>query len=90
MNPFHYDKLTIAVFDKMCAAHDLTFSQSDNFREWQKGSNELKCITKAMSELGYENTIPIWNKHVKKKLAASYHDMYFWKVPTGNNLEKLA
>ena len=71
--------LTPELFSAMCAAHDLTYSYSDDGNVWRQGDQEFQLIKKARQELGDSVAVPIWNAAVDKKLNAPYNTQYHWK-----------
>lgn len=74
---------TPELFAAMCAAHDLTYDYSDDFRAYQKGARESSLIQQAATLLGNDVAFPIWNAEVDKKLLEGSREMFYWRKPNG-------
>ena len=66
-------------FEKLVAAHDLTYSYSDDHRYWVKGEESMKKIHELMKTLPKEECVKIWNKYVDKKIMPGSREMFYWK-----------
>ena len=66
-------------FDDLCKDHDLTYSYSDDYRDYVRGRHSHKMIMELSEEIPHNEAVKIWNKYVMEKLNVEYVEEYLWK-----------
>lgn len=73
------EKSKLDEFEDLVAKHDLTYSYSDDHRDWTKGEQSMKKIRELMKSLPKEEYVKIWNKYVDKKVLPGSREMFYWQ-----------
>lgn len=73
------EKSKLDEFEELVAKHDLTYSYSDDHRDWTKGEQSMKKIRELMKSLPKEEYVKIWNKYVDKKVLPGSREMFYWQ-----------
>jgi hypothetical protein len=68
-------------FRRLCKAHDLTYSYSDDSRAYNRGHDERRAIEEAAKLLPRSVAVEIWNEVVREKILPGPNgaDMYLWQ-----------
>ena len=66
-------------FDDLCKDHDLTYSYSDDYRNYVRGRHSHKMIMELSEQIPHNEAVKIWNKYVMEKLNVEYVEEYLWK-----------
>ena len=66
-------------FDDLCKDHDLTYSYSDDYRDYVRGRHSHKLIMELSEQIPHNEAVKIWNKYVMEKLNVEYVEEYLWK-----------
>lgn len=66
-------------FEKLVAAHDFTYKQSDDARYYQSGRQQYKEIVQLAKELPSDDAARIWNAGVDKKVVHGSRENFYWK-----------
>lgn len=72
---------TLEDFERACAAHDLTYSYSDDGRWWRAGLESERQIQEAAKKFPREDVERIWNAQVDRKLVESVREQFYWRWP---------
>lgn len=66
-------------FDDLCKDHDLTYSYSDDYRNYVRGRHSHEMIMELSKQIPHNEAVKIWNKYVMEKLNVEYVEEYLWK-----------
>lgn len=70
---------TLEDFERAVAAHDLTYSYSDDSRWWRAGEASYARIREAAKKFSREDVARIWNAAVDRKLVEAAREQFYWK-----------
>jgi len=73
---------TLEDFENACAAHDLTYSYSDDGRWWRAGCESHDRIRKAAEKFPREDVERIWNAVVDTKVVEEAREQFYWRWPS--------
>lgn len=65
-------------FNELCKEHDLTYSYSDDYRNYVRGRHHHEKIMELSKLLPHNLAVEIWNKNVREKLNPEYVEDYLW------------
>lgn len=72
---------TLEDFERACAAHDLTYSYSDDGRWWRAGLASHQRIKNAAEKFPREDVERIWNAQVDRKVVEEVRAQFYWQWP---------
>jgi adenine deaminase len=72
--------VTLAEFEQMVAAHDLTHAYSDDHEVWRRGHQSLARINDAAKYLNRTDVVRVWNANVDRQLADGAREPFYWRA----------
>lgn len=72
--------ISLSEFERMVREHDLTYSFSDDHRDWMRGRAQRDAILEAAKLLPRSEVVRVWNEMVDKRIVKESRNAFYWTV----------